>query len=157
MKNSIKFYLKATLLYIGLTLGAFLITFPIINHAYGQVTQDGAGDWQIDTSTDNQGESVKPYLILIKSYNPFNDSTLGPMITGRVNTPNCGSYMDIRRIEAEEYVDSLMKKVRKIVNDKYVVTISVFICNSDWYIIYLHGKEKFASRPIYDKVWEVIK
>lgn len=157
MKDKIKFYLKAALLYIGLTLGTFLITFPIINSAYGQVTQDGAGDWQIDTSTDNQGQSVKPYLILIKSYNPFDDTHFGPMLTGRVNTPNCGSYMDIRRIEAEERVDSLMKKVNKIVDGKYTVTISVFICHSDWYIIYLHGKKKFASRPIYDKVWEVIK
>lgn len=153
MKDNIKSLLKAALLYITLILVAFLISFPIINSAYGQVTQDLGGDWQIDTSTHEQVEY--PYLQLIKSYNPFEDTSMD-MLSGRLTSSNCANLIDIKKAEAKKRVDLLMKKVRKIVNDKYVVTVSVFICY-DWYIIYLHGKEKFASKPIYDKVWESIK
>ncbi len=153
MKDNIKSLLKAALLYITLILVAFLISFPIINSAYGQVTQDLGGDWQIDTSTHEQVEY--PYLQLIESYNPFEDTSMG-MLSGRVDSLDCARSIDIKKAVAKLGAQLLMKKIRKIVNDKYVVTVSMFICY-DWYIIYLHDKEKFASKPIYDKVWESIK
>lgn len=154
MKNSIKSLLKAALLYITLILAALLITFPIINSAHGRVTQDLGGTWQIDTSTDEQIEY--PYLQLIKSYNPFKDTKLD-MLSGRVDSLKCGQSINVNKMKAETRVDLLMEKVREITNNKYTVTVAVFVCYLDWYVIYLHDENAFASRPIYDKVWESIK
>lgn len=151
-----KHIIKMILVYLIPIIVALLITFPIINSAYGQIEQDGGGTWQIDTFKVDPLDT-HPYLMLVQSYNPNDTEKLSkPILSGKPSTIDCASNFHQNKDKAQSLITDLIEKIIKITDDKYIIAVGASICYDNWYVIYLHDGKNFVGKPIYDKIWESI-
>ncbi len=132
----------------------------MVSSAFANVTQDMAGDWQIDTFPVVPDDYDFPHLMFLQSYNPTDEEGKkfsDRMMSGRADTMNCARVIATKKTVAGWHLASLMKDIIKITGNKYVISIAVSICHADWYVIYIHDGNDFVSESIYDIVWEGIK
>jgi hypothetical protein len=119
------------------------------------VSQDGAGDWRINTFTED--EIGKEHLVFGQVYIP-GKGTVFENTYGAVDTRECS--MTIVGLKA--FVKSLsnykMKKILKVIGHKdYIVSMVISVCQPAWYVIYLNTGKDNASKEVYDKVFEALQ
>ena len=121
----------------------------------GGLSQDGGGTWRINTYPADQREFK--HLTLNKVYHPER-GVIYRRYVGDVDNSGCSRRFAEQKADAELQFTLLLSKVLEIVgHDTYIVSMAVSVCHPEWFVIYLHDGNYYASKEAYDKIAEVLK
>jgi hypothetical protein len=113
--------------------------------------QDGGGTWRINTFPDDQQREFR-HLMLGKVYHPER-GIIYDRYVGSVDSSECSRHLAERKADAELQFTLLLSKVLEVVGkDTYAVSIAVSVCHPEWFVIYLHDGDYFASEEAYNGI-----
>ncbi|RLG69664.1 MAG: hypothetical protein DRO11_07425 [Methanobacteriota archaeon] len=142
---------------VVLLIGILILIFVLCSTPAqgGSLSKDAAGTWRINTFPQEQRNI--PHMMMGRVYRPIKGviyvNTYGP-----VDSWECGNDLPARKIEARDISVSILAKIlRTIGSEDYVVSMAISVCHPEWFVIYLHTGEHYASKEVYIKVMKALQ
>jgi len=114
------------------------------------LSRDDSGTWRINTLQTDQRNT--PHMMLGKVYKP-GDGLVYINIYGPIDNMECSMHLPEFKEAADTKTKLLLDGVFKALGkDDYAVSMSVSVCQPEWFVLYLHDGKDFASKSVYDKI-----
>jgi hypothetical protein len=119
------------------------------------VSQDGAGDWRINTYPEGAGELQPLTFGLV--YTP-GKGTIYENYYGFADTTGCTDGLATKKENRKHQAYFMLERILGVLaTDDYIVSMSIAVCHSEWYVIYISYKDGTrADKELYERVMAVL-